>query len=111
MDLTGGLLLVSQSAKVLKTVFVFPTYHSQNEYRMRFILTMISTSLACLTDRGRDAVGSVTRSENSAVEKITELLSIDALEVVARPLEILAQGVKRSETASKDDVAVPDHDG
>ena len=74
-------------------------------------MTTISTSLACLTDRGRDAVGSVTRSENSAVEKITELLSIDALEVVARPLEILDQGVKRSETASKDDVAVPDHDG
>ena len=63
-------------------------------------------ALACLTNKGRDAVEGVTRSEYVVVEKITAFLPIDELKVVARALEILDQGVKRLEAASKDDVAV-----
>ena len=65
-------------------------------------------ALACLTNKGREAVEGVTRSESVVVEKITAVLSIDELEAVARALEILHQGVERLKAASRDDAAVQD---
>ena len=62
--------------------------------------------LACLTAKGREAVEGVTRSENAAVERLAGVLSDGELEVVARSLEILNQGAKRLEAATKDEAAL-----
>ncbi len=63
-------------------------------------------ALARLTNKGRDAVGAITHSESAVLERITEVLSIDELEVVARALEIIEQGAKRLEAANEDATAV-----
>lgn len=62
-------------------------------------------ALACLTDKGREAVEGVTRSESVVVERIVAVLSIDELEAVARALEILHQGVERLKAANGGAVA------
>ena len=61
-------------------------------------------ALARLTDKGREAVEGVTRSEHAAVERIVGVLSDEELEVVARALEILNQGAQRLEAADDDEV-------
>ena len=60
-------------------------------------------ALARLTGRGRMAVEGVTRSEIAIVEKITKFLTFGELEVVARALDIMNQGVKRLEAAGNDE--------
>ena len=62
-------------------------------------------ALACLTNQGRNAVAGVTRSEYDVVEKITMLLPVDELKVVARALEIVDQAAKRLQAAPRDDAA------
>ena len=52
-------------------------------------------ALACLTDKGRGAIEEVTRSEQSALEKVTAVLPDDELDVVAQALEILNRGAER----------------
>ena len=64
-------------------------------------------ALACLTNEGLKAVEALTRSNFVAVEKLTMVLSIAELEVVARALEILDRGADHLETANDDAVAVP----
>ena len=62
-------------------------------------------ALACLTDRGREAVEAVSRSNYVAIEKTAAFLSIEELEVVAQALEILNRGVERLEAAGGGAVA------
>ena len=64
-------------------------------------------ALACLTNEGRKAVAALARSNFVAVEKLTMVLSIAELEVVARALEILDRGADHLEAANDDGVAVP----
>ena len=64
-------------------------------------------ALARLTDKGRQAVEAPARSNFVAVEKLTMVLSIAELEVVARALEILDRGADHPEAANDDAVAVP----
>ena len=68
-------------------------------------------ALARLTGRGREAVEGVTRSEITVVEKIAKFLTLGELEVVARALEIMNQGVKRLEAAGNDEASGPNADG
>ena len=63
-------------------------------------------ALACLTNRGREAIEALTRSNYVAVENIAAFLSIDELALVARALEILDRGVKRLKAANEDEVDV-----
>jgi len=56
-------------------------------------------ALACLTNEGRTAVAGVTRNEYDVVEKITTLLPVDELKVVARALEIVDRAVRRLQAA------------
>ena len=67
-------------------------------------------TLARLTDKGREVVDSVTRSENTVVGRITDVLSNGELEVVARALDILNEGAKLLESAEKDEVIPRDED-
>lgn len=59
-------------------------------------------ALACLTEKGREAIGTVSHSNYEAMEAIATVLSIDELELVAGALEILERGVRRLEAASED---------
>jgi len=62
-------------------------------------------ALACLTEKGREAIGAVSHSNYEAMEAIATVLSTDELELVAGALEILERGVKRLEAASEDEIA------
>ena len=59
-------------------------------------------ALACLTEKGREAIGAVSHSNYEAMEAIATVLSIDELELVARALEILDRASKRLEATSED---------
>lgn len=63
-------------------------------------------ALACLTNRGQEAIEALTRSNYVAVENIAAFLSIDELALVARALEILDMGVKRLKATNEDEVDV-----
>ena len=58
-------------------------------------------ALACLTEKGRAAIGAVSHSNYEAMEAIATVLSIDELELVVSALEILERGVRRLEAASE----------
>jgi len=62
-------------------------------------------ALACLTEKGREAIGAVSHSNYEAMEAIASVLSTDELELVADALEILERGVRRLEAASEDEIA------
>ena len=63
-------------------------------------------ALASLTDKGRQAVEEMARSNFVIVENLTMALSIAELEVVVRALEILNQGADNLEAANNDASAV-----
>ena len=65
-------------------------------------------ALARLTNKGRQAVEALARSNSVAVDKLTMVLSIAELEVVVRALEILNRGADHLEAANDDAVDVPD---
>lgn len=58
-------------------------------------------ALACLTRKGQETVEAVNRSNHSAIEMISEFLSIEELEIVARALEVLDGAVKRLEATTQ----------
>ena len=64
-------------------------------------------ALASLTDKGRQAVEAMARSNFVIVDNLTMALSIAELEVVVRALEILNRGADNLEAANNDAVAVP----
>ena len=64
-------------------------------------------ALARLTNKGRQAVEAMARSNFVIVENLAMALSIAELEVVVRALEILSRGADHLETANDDAVAVP----
>ena len=65
-------------------------------------------ALASLTNKGRQAVEAMARSNFVIVENLAMALSIAELEVVVRALEILNRGADHLEAANDDAVDVPD---
>ncbi len=64
-------------------------------------------ALASLTNKGRQAVEAMSRSNFEVVENLAMAISIAELEVVVRALEILNRGADHLEAANDNAVAVP----
>lgn len=67
-------------------------------------------ALANLTDRGRDVVEGMVRSESSVINKVAVVLPDEELEMIAHALELLNRGTERLVAANGDDVAAQGDD-